>query len=75
VIVTSEHHRYCRGCGGQISQDDKVVKVASGHLNSDDGIDTFEETEDQVWGYMHRLCFLTAVGDPAAILEMQPAAA
>ena len=72
--MTSDHHHYCRGCGGLISSDDNVVKVASGRLNTDDGIDTFEEA-GQEWGYMHRLCFLTAVGDPDAILEMQPASA
>lgn len=73
--MTDHTHNRCRGCGGRISPSDDVVEVASGHLHevSEEDLPDFEQKD--VWGYMHRRCFLVAVGDPAAIFAIEPATA
>lgn len=64
----------CRGCGKKIHTDDsRIVRIALGQLHEiENGLEDFEENEDEVWGYMHERCFLLAVGDPKAIRMMVP---
>jgi hypothetical protein len=74
--MTTEHdHRKCRGCGGRIAPTDKVVEVGEGHLHEVNEEDLPDFEQNGVWGYMHQHCFLVAVGDPAAIFAIEPAAA
>lgn len=67
----------CRGCNEDLAREDDdsvVVRVAEGKIEGvEDGLVDFTEVDswdDGAWGYMHKKCFLLAVGDPEAITMM-----
>jgi len=70
--MTKHDHKLCRGCGGRITPHDDAFEITTGRLLDDeDDLDNFDPKD--TWGYMHRQCFLVAVGDPAAIFSLEPA--
>jgi len=55
----------CKGCGKQIKEEDgsgSAVRIEIGRVNGDDGVVEFKRSKD--WGYMHKRCFLLAIGAP-----------
>jgi hypothetical protein len=61
----------CRGCNGNLLKGDgPVVCVTEGTLDLQDEIEDFDESAEGPWGYMHKKCFLLAVGDPSAVTMM-----
>lgn len=61
----------CRGCNADLAKDDRVVvRVAEGKIESVEEGSVDFTPGDNTWGYMHKKCFLLAVGDPEAITMM-----
>lgn len=73
--MTDHYHNKCRGCGGRITPQDRVVEVGKGRLHEISEPDLPDFEQKSVWGYMHEHCFLVAVGDPSAIFAIEPATA
>jgi len=74
-LMTEYDHSKCRGCGGRIAPNDKVMEIGKGHLHEITEEDLPDFEQKAVWGYMHEHCFLVAVGDPSAIFSIEPATA
>ncbi len=64
----------CRGCNDDlVKSDGVVVRICEGKIEGvEDGTIDFSEpvSDESTWGYMHKRCFLLAVGDPEAITMM-----
>lgn len=60
----------CRACGEELAGDKDVMEVRVGEVQyvDEDGVVDFDDRE--VWGYIHRRCFLLAIGDPSGVLLM-----
>lgn len=64
---------YCSGCGHDtVGSEEPVYEVRDGQFNETAAGNQSWKPGRDVWGYIHRSCFLMAIGDPDGVVASGP---